>query len=166
MKDKIHPQYYTNAKVACACGNAWETGSTQKEIQVEICSKCHPFYTGKQKLLDTARRVEKFEERMAKKTVTAKTRKGKKIKQATRASKRKSISEKKDKETEKQRNKEIKGAKKVNKSDKVNPPALLGTGKMVNGSDKPTTSKVNTAVNSPADRADKTNNKPGKQTGK
>jgi large subunit ribosomal protein L31 len=59
MKEKIHPKYY-NAKVRCACGNEFEIGSTQKEIRVEICSKCHPFFTGKQKLVDTAGRVEKF----------------------------------------------------------------------------------------------------------
>ncbi|MBW1720036.1 MAG: 50S ribosomal protein L31 [Deltaproteobacteria bacterium] len=59
MKEKIHPTYY-NAKVKCACGNEFEIGSTQKEIKVEICSKCHPFFTGKQKLMDTAGRVEKF----------------------------------------------------------------------------------------------------------
>ena len=59
MKEKIHPKYY-NAKVRCACGNEFEIGSTQEEIKVEICSKCHPFFTGKQKLVDTAGRVEKF----------------------------------------------------------------------------------------------------------
>jgi large subunit ribosomal protein L31 len=59
MKKKIHPKYY-NAKVKCACGNEFEIGSTKKEIKVEICSKCHPFFTGKQKLVDTAGRVEKF----------------------------------------------------------------------------------------------------------
>jgi large subunit ribosomal protein L31 len=59
MKKKIHPKYY-NAKVKCACGNEFEIGSTGKEIKVEICSKCHPFFTGKQKLVDTAGRVEKF----------------------------------------------------------------------------------------------------------
>lgn len=59
MKEKIHPKHY-NAKVRCACGNEFEIGSTQKEIKVEICSKCHPFFTGKQKLVDTAGRVEKF----------------------------------------------------------------------------------------------------------
>jgi large subunit ribosomal protein L31 len=59
MKEKIHPKYY-NAKVRCACGNEFEIGSTKKEIKVEICSKCHPFFTGKQKLVDTAGRVEKF----------------------------------------------------------------------------------------------------------
>jgi len=59
MKEKIHPKYYM-AKVRCACGNEFEVGSTRKEIKVEICSKCHPFFTGKQKLVDTAGRVEKF----------------------------------------------------------------------------------------------------------
>lgn len=61
MKKDIHPKYYPEAKVACACGNAFTTGSTLKEIKVEICSACHPFYTGKQKLIDSARRVEKFQ---------------------------------------------------------------------------------------------------------
>ncbi len=59
MKEGIHPEYHT-AKVRCACGNEFEVGSTLKEIKVEICSQCHPFFTGKQKLVDTAGRVEKF----------------------------------------------------------------------------------------------------------
>lgn len=60
MKKDLHPTYYPEAKVICACGNTFTTGSTVAEIKTEICSACHPFYTGKQKLLDTARRVEKF----------------------------------------------------------------------------------------------------------
>ncbi|HNW55738.1 MAG TPA: 50S ribosomal protein L31 [bacterium] len=60
MKKDLHPTYYPEAKVICACGNSFTTGSTVEEIKTEICSACHPFYTGKQKLLDTARRVEKF----------------------------------------------------------------------------------------------------------
>ena len=68
MRKDIHPEYNKNAKVVCACGNEFLTGSTQKELRVELCSSCHPFYTGKQKLVDTARRVEKFQERAAKKT--------------------------------------------------------------------------------------------------
>lgn len=60
MKKDLHPTYYPEAKVICACGNIFTTGSTVEEIKTEICSACHPFYTGKQKLLDTARRVEKF----------------------------------------------------------------------------------------------------------
>jgi large subunit ribosomal protein L31 len=60
MKKDIHPKYHTNAQVICACGNTFTTGSTLPEIKTELCSACHPFYTGKQKLIDTARRVEKF----------------------------------------------------------------------------------------------------------
>ena len=59
MKKGIHPEYY-EAKVTCACGNTFTTGSTQKEIKIDICSECHPFFTGKQKFVDTAGRVEKF----------------------------------------------------------------------------------------------------------
>jgi len=59
MKQKIHPKYH-EAKVRCACGNEFEVGSTNPEIRIEICSNCHPFFTGKQKLIDTAGRVEKF----------------------------------------------------------------------------------------------------------
>lgn len=60
MKKDIHPEYFTNAKVVCNCGNVIHAGSTAKEQNVEICSACHPFYTGKQKLVDTAGRVNKF----------------------------------------------------------------------------------------------------------
>ena len=65
MKIGIHPQYYPEAKVSCVCGNTFTTGSTKPEIRVEICSKCHPFFTGKQKLVDSAGRVEKFAKRYA-----------------------------------------------------------------------------------------------------
>jgi len=64
MKPKIHPKYET-CTVKCGCGNTFETRATQSEINVEICSVCHPFYTGKQKLVDTAGRVEKFQRRYA-----------------------------------------------------------------------------------------------------
>jgi len=80
MKKDIHPQYNTQVKVRCACGNEFMTGSTKDSLYVEICSACHPFYTGKQKLVDTARRVEKFEERTAKKNKIAAIRKGRKAK--------------------------------------------------------------------------------------
>jgi len=60
MKKDIHPKYGP-AKVTCGCGNTWETRSTLKEIKVEVCSKCHPFYTGTQKFIDTAGRVERFQ---------------------------------------------------------------------------------------------------------
>lgn len=63
MKAKIHPKYNEAIKVTCACGNAFETGSTIDKIDVEVCSNCHPFYTGKQKLLDAAGRVDKFRQR-------------------------------------------------------------------------------------------------------
>jgi len=66
MKKDIHPQYYPKTKVKCGCGNEFTVGSTKKDIQVEICSACHPFFTGKEKLIDTAGRVEKFKARAAK----------------------------------------------------------------------------------------------------
>ncbi len=65
MKKKIHPKY-VECNVTCGCGETFATRATRPEIRVEICSKCHPFYTGKQKLVDTAGRVEKFERRYAK----------------------------------------------------------------------------------------------------
>jgi large subunit ribosomal protein L31 len=67
MKAEIHPKYHEKAKVICACGNTFTVGSTVPEIHIELCSECHPFYTGKQKLVDTAGRVEKFRQRAAKK---------------------------------------------------------------------------------------------------
>lgn len=66
MKKDIHP-VYVEARVLCACGETFVTRSTKKEIRVEICSKCHPYFTGKQKLLDTAGRVERFQRRYSKK---------------------------------------------------------------------------------------------------
>lgn len=65
MKPEIHPQYQ-QVDVHCACGAAWKTGSTKKELRVEICSKCHPFFTGKQKLVDSAGRIDRFQQRYAK----------------------------------------------------------------------------------------------------
>lgn len=79
MKKDIHPEYHPEAKVTCVCGNTFTVGSTMPEINVEICSACHPFYTGKQKLVDTARRVDKFQKRVEAKS-TAGERKGKKAK--------------------------------------------------------------------------------------
>lgn len=63
MKPNIHPQFYTNAKATCACGKTFVTGSTLKELRTEICSQCHPFYTGKQKLVDTAGTVDRFKKK-------------------------------------------------------------------------------------------------------
>lgn len=64
MKDQIHPQFNTDTVVKCACGNTFVTGSTVKEISTEICSNCHPFYTGKQKLVDTTGTVDRFRKKM------------------------------------------------------------------------------------------------------
>ena len=63
MKDKVHPKYYDNAKVTCLCGNTFTIGSTKAEIRVEVCSKCHPFYTGEQRIVDSMGRVERFKKR-------------------------------------------------------------------------------------------------------
>ncbi len=74
MKKDIHPKYYPSARVQCACGNTFPVGSTKEHIEVEICSACHPFYTGKEKIMDAMGRVEKFRKRLAK-TQDAKRRK-------------------------------------------------------------------------------------------
>ena len=66
MKAAIHPEYKP-VQVHCACGETWTTASTKKELRLEICSKCHPFYTGKQKLVDSAGRVDRFQKRYNKK---------------------------------------------------------------------------------------------------
>jgi len=66
MKKDIHPKYNTDASIKCLCGNVINTGSTIKEMNVEICSACHPFFTGKEKIIDTAGRVEKFRTRLSK----------------------------------------------------------------------------------------------------
>ncbi len=84
MKKDIHPKYYPEAKVVCACGNAFTTGSTLKELKVEICSACHPFYTGKQKLIDSARRVEKFQAKIEAKTKSKPKHKSKKAKRVAK----------------------------------------------------------------------------------
>lgn len=68
MKAEIHPKYHQKTHVKCACGNKFTVGSTKESIEVEICHTCHPFFTGKEKLVDTAGRVEKFKQRLAKKT--------------------------------------------------------------------------------------------------
>ncbi len=83
MKKQIHPEYFEQAKITCACGKVYEVGSTTNDIQVELCAACHPFYTGTQKILDTARRVEKFEERKKQAAAVVQAT-GKKIKRAKR----------------------------------------------------------------------------------
>lgn len=86
MKKDIHPKYYTDAQVICACGNTFKVGSTVPEIKVEMCSSCHPFYTGKQKLIDNAGRVDRFTRLQSKQTEASAVRKGKKAKKiASRA---------------------------------------------------------------------------------
>lgn len=100
MKTDIHPQYYPKALIICACGANYTTGSTVSEIHVEICSACHPFYTGKQKLVDSARRVEKFQQRALKKQAETAARKGrasKKVKLEAKQKARKAKLEKEEK---------------------------------------------------------------------
>lgn len=63
MKDKIHPQYYKDAQVICACGKSFTVGATKKQMKVEVCSQCHPFFTGERRMMDTAGRVERFKRR-------------------------------------------------------------------------------------------------------
>ena len=98
MKKDIHPKYFDKAKVICACGYEFETGSTQAEIKTELCSNCHPFFTGKQKLVDTARRVEKFKDKLKVRSTLA-DKKGKTAKRAAKAGKQ--ITKKSAKKTEK-----------------------------------------------------------------
>ncbi|MBI4280942.1 50S ribosomal protein L31 [Candidatus Uhrbacteria bacterium] len=100
MKPDLHPTYYPQAKVQCACGNSFITGSTVPEIHVEICSHCHPFYTGKQKLVDTARRVEKFTERSAKAEAAAKAQGSRKTKKIKRTAQKLAKKPKMEKEEE------------------------------------------------------------------
>ena len=64
MKPNIHPQYYPNARVVCSCGATWTTGSTKPELRVDVCSTCHPFYTGEQRIVDTAGQVDRFMKRL------------------------------------------------------------------------------------------------------
>lgn len=66
MKKDTHPTYFKDAKIICACGNTFTTGSTKKELHTELCSNCHPFFTGQQKIIDSAGRVDKFRAKMEK----------------------------------------------------------------------------------------------------
>ncbi|MBT5808492.1 50S ribosomal protein L31 [Candidatus Uhrbacteria bacterium] len=94
MKKEIHPEYFTDSKISCACGEKVTIGSTLKEISIELCHKCHPFYTGKQKIIDTARRVEKFQTRLTKKSEAIT---GKKEKHAKRDAEKKAKREEAEK---------------------------------------------------------------------
>lgn len=117
MKKDIHPKYYNNAKVKCACGNSFEVGATLEKIEVEICSACHPFYTGQEKIIDTAGRVEKFKKKVAKQEALKKTTSSKK----RIAVKQKNNEEvvKKTKKVEKKEIKEDKKDKKTGDKDKL-----------------------------------------------
>lgn len=88
MKSDIHPKYNPQAAVACACGNTFTVGSTQPTLRVELCSVCHPFYTGKQKFVDTARRVEKFQEKQTKQATSGTVIRNKADKEVARKAKR------------------------------------------------------------------------------
>lgn len=88
MKKDIHPTYNKTATVSCACGNTITIGSTAQTLQVELCSLCHPFYTGKQKIVDTARRVEKFQAREGQKSDSVLTHEAKEAKKQERAKKK------------------------------------------------------------------------------
>ena len=79
MKADIHPKYYPEAKVSCACGAVFAVGSTSPELHIEVCGNCHPFYTGAEKVMDTAGRVERFKTKMAKKTAAPRIKKTIKI---------------------------------------------------------------------------------------
>ncbi|MDP1689359.1 MAG: 50S ribosomal protein L31 [bacterium] len=86
MKKDTHPKYFKNAEIRCACGAKHKLGATYEKIDVDICSSCHPFYTGEEKLVDTAGRVEKFKARKARAKTTLRTKTEKKaIKKAKRA---------------------------------------------------------------------------------
>ena len=75
MKQNIHPKYYENATITCACGNTFKVGSTKQKMRVEICSACHPFYTGQIKVIDIHKRVDRFKKILAKKEELQKSRK-------------------------------------------------------------------------------------------
>jgi len=68
-KKDIHPQYYPKTKISCSCGNKFEVGSTKEKMEIEICSACHSFYTGKEKMIDAMGQVQKFQERLSRKQV-------------------------------------------------------------------------------------------------
>ena len=80
MKANIHPKYHDKAEVTCACGEKFTVGSTKPSLEVEICSKCHPFFTGQEKLLDIAGRIDKFKARQAKAAAAVKTEKKPRVK--------------------------------------------------------------------------------------
>lgn len=92
MKKKIHPQYFDNAEIKCSCGNVIKVGSTKEKMEIEICSACHPFYTGKKKLVDSAGQVDRFQKRLEKsqkiKAVVKAKKVSKKVKTAKKPTKK------------------------------------------------------------------------------
>lgn len=68
MRPKIHPKYYPQATVICACGNTWKVGSTKEQLRTDVCGKCHPFFTGEQRIVDTAGQVDRFMKRLERRT--------------------------------------------------------------------------------------------------
>ncbi|PIR05192.1 MAG: 50S ribosomal protein L31 [Candidatus Liptonbacteria bacterium CG11_big_fil_rev_8_21_14_0_20_35_14] len=90
MKKDIHPNYHKEAKVRCVCGHEFIMGAVQPEIKVEICSNCHPFYTGKEKIIDSAGRIEKFKSRTIKAQSNTKSLQAKKVTRATKKESKKS----------------------------------------------------------------------------
>jgi large subunit ribosomal protein L31 len=88
VKPGIHPTWYPDAIVTCACGNTWTTGSTKKEIHTDVCSACHPFFTGEQRIVDTAGQVERFMKRISAKEQIAATQPAPDVKKAKREKRR------------------------------------------------------------------------------
>jgi len=88
MKKDIHPTYHPAAKVTCVCGNSFTVGSTVPEIATELCSMCHPFFTGEQKIVDTARRVDRFQKKLEKSATLTSGRQSKRVKHASKAAKK------------------------------------------------------------------------------
>ncbi|MBI2483373.1 50S ribosomal protein L31 [Candidatus Uhrbacteria bacterium] len=93
MRTEIHPTYHPAAKVVCSCGTTFTTGSTVSEIHTELCSACHPFYTGQTKTVDSARRVDRFQRRTALQETVAAARTGRRVKKERAAARRKEKSE-------------------------------------------------------------------------
>ena len=101
MKKDIHPTYFPQAKVTCACGNSFTIGSTKEALEVEICSNCHPLYTGKEKIIDIAGRVEKFKARRA--TAATKQEKATELKKVRDAKAKEKAQKEKEEKKKKQK---------------------------------------------------------------
>lgn len=95
MKKGIHPKYYPEAKVVCSCGNTFTTGSTQELIRTDVCSACHPFYTGEQRIVDTAGQVERFMKRLEKREEFAAEERARSLEEAEKSADKKAEASKK-----------------------------------------------------------------------